>query len=88
MEEHLKACRRSYAKSFQYAPDLARKYARLAEAFQLRSYARRSFSARQQAQARHFIFKALRTDMRIALYEPVATAVTLVAALIPRPSKR
>src|SRR6185312_2852427 len=63
--KHLAAARHSWEKSFQYAPEVAKKSARLAEAFQLRFYARRALAARRFSTARKYIFQSIRTDPRV-----------------------
>ena len=63
------------------APD-AKKYAKLAEAFQLRNYARRAWSMRQGAECRRFMWQAMKADMRMFWYEPVMSGVTLAAVAL------
>ena len=82
LDKHYQACLHTWQKSHQYAPDIAKRFARLAEAFQLRSYARRAFSMRRSADCKNFMFQAMKTDMRMFLYEPLMTSVTLAAALL------
>jgi glycosyltransferase involved in cell wall biosynthesis len=82
LDKHYDACLRTWQKSHQYAPEIARKFARLAEAFQLRNYARRAFSMRQGAECRRFMWQAMRSDMRMFLYEPLMTGITLAAVLL------
>lgn len=80
-DRHLASARYTWAKSFAYAPEIAARYAQLAEAFQLRFYARRAIASKQFTAARRFIWLALRTDPRILIREPAHTGVTLLAAL-------
>ncbi len=82
LDKHYDACVHTWQKSYQYAPDIAKKFAKLAEAFQLRNYARRAFSMRQAADCRRFMFQAMKTDMRIFFYEPFNSFATLAAALL------
>lgn len=87
-DKHHGEAQNSWKKSFEYAPDVAAKYARLAEAFQLRFYARRAIAARNGKEARRNLFKAIRTDPRILFHEGLTTFVTLAASLIPLPRKK
>lgn len=82
LDKHYDACVHTWQKSYQYAPDIAKKFAKLAEAYQLRNYARRAFSMRQAADCRRFMFQAMKTDMRIFFYEPFNSFATLAAALL------
>lgn len=82
LDKHYDACVHTWRKSYQYAPEIAKKFAKLAEAFQLRNYARRAFSMRQSADCRRFMWQAMKTDMRMFLYEPIMTAATLAAVLL------
>ena len=93
LERHYEACLDTWKKSWKYAPEIAGKYAKLAEAFQLRSYARRAFSMRDARTCRRFMFQAILTEPRIFIYEPVSSLLTLGAALLvpfvpPRANKR
>jgi glycosyltransferase involved in cell wall biosynthesis len=74
---------RAWKKSFDYAPEQARRFARLAEAFQLRFYARRAIASRNFPAARHFVWRAIRTDRRILWREGLRTWVTALASLVP-----
>ena len=87
-DQQHESAERALKKSFEYAPEQARKYARLAEAFQLRFYARRAIASRNFPVARHFIWRALRADPRILCHEGVRTWVTLLASLLPLKPKR
>ena len=87
-EAHLAACRDTWAKSRIYAPAVAARYAGLAEAFQLRFYARRAVAECDMSAARRYIFSALRSSPAILLREGVVTVQTLVASLLPRPIVR
>ncbi|MFM7606381.1 MAG: glycosyltransferase family 2 protein [Prosthecobacter sp.] len=82
LDKHYDACLHTWQKSYQYAPDIAKKFAKLAEAFQLRNYARRAFSMRQGTECRRFMRQAMKTDMRMFLYEPVMTGITLAAVML------
>lgn len=82
LDAHYDACLHTWQKSYQYAPDIAKKFAKLAEAFQLRNYARRAFSMRQSAECRKFMWQAMKTSMRMFLYEPMTTFVTLAAVVL------
>ncbi len=81
LDKHYAACCDTYQKSYQYAPDIAKKFAKLSEAFQLRSYARRAFSMRQYSACRGYMLQAMKTDWRMFLYEPITSFVTLAAVL-------
>ncbi len=86
-EQHESAVR-AWRKSLTYAPEQARRFAGLAEAFQLRFYAGRAVAARNFAAARHFIWRAIKTDPRILFHEGPRTVATVLAALLqvgPRP---
>ncbi len=82
LDKHYDACLHTWQKSYQYAPAIANKFAKLAEAFQLRNYARRAFSMRQGADCRKYMFQAMKTSMRMFRYEPVMTFITLAAVLL------
>ena len=87
-DEQHESAERAWKKSFAYAPELARRFARLAEAFQLRFYAGRAIAGRNFAAARHFIWRAIKTDPRILFREGPRTAATVLASLLhlgPRP---
>jgi glycosyltransferase involved in cell wall biosynthesis len=88
-DEQFASAQRALAATFSYAPAQAAKYARLAEAFQLRFYARRAVVSRQSHVARRFIFRAIKTDPRILFVEGAKTLVTLVASFLPgrRPAR-
>lgn len=81
LEKHYEACLDTWAKTWIYAPEVAKKYAKLAEAFQLRSYARRALSMRDAHRCRQFMLKAIQTDPRIFIYEPTSSLLTLFAVL-------
>jgi glycosyltransferase involved in cell wall biosynthesis len=81
--KHYECARRVWEKSKSYAPEIAAEFASLAEAFQLRFYARRAISARDLSSARKYIRLALAKDARIFFREPIQTAATLLAALAP-----
>ena len=83
-EAHYACAKRVWEKSFEYAPDVARKYAGLAEAFQLRFYARRAISDGNFSEARKLIRSALSKDLRILWYEGVSTIAVLVIAHLPK----
>lgn len=85
---HYKEAKRSWEKSFLYAPDVAKKYARLAEAFQLRFYARRAIAAGNSQGARRIIIRALRVNPRIIICEGMNTALTLLVSFFPSVWKR
>jgi glycosyltransferase involved in cell wall biosynthesis len=81
--KHYECARRVWEKSKSYAPEIATQFAGLAEAFQLRFYARRAISARDFQAARSYLRLALEKDARILLREPVQTLVTLLVSLLP-----
>ena len=81
--KHLEACRDTWAKSRIYAPTVAEAYAGLAEAFQLRFYARRAVAECDMRAARRYIFAALRSSPRILFQEGGVTLQTLLASLLP-----
>ena len=87
-DQQHESAERAWQKSFGYAPEQARRFASLAEAFQLRFYARRAIASRNFPAARHFIFRAVRTDPRILFREGVRTWVTLLVALLPVPAPK
>ena len=82
-EAHLAACRDTWAKSCSYAPAVAKRYAGLAEAFQLRFYARRAVAECDLHAARGYIFGALKSSPLILFKEGLITLQTLLASLLP-----
>lgn len=81
LDKHYDACLDTWNKSHQYAPDIAKRFASLAQAFQLRNYARRAFSMRQGAESRRFMREAMKCDLRIFWYEPLMSLLTLGAVM-------
>lgn len=81
--KHYESAKRIWEKSKEYAPEAASQFASLAEAFLLRFYARRAISAKDDAAARRYLRDAFTKDARILLREPLQTAVTLLAAMMP-----
>ena len=71
-----------------YAPDLIRRYGRLARAFQYRYLARRAVRSMDVKTARRFCLRALVTAPSIIWHEPGRTLTTVVAvaalSLLPR----
>lgn len=65
-------------------PDFASQWARLAEAFQLRYLARRAIQMRDPGMALSLAVRAVATDGRILLREPVKSLMTLGAAIALR----
>ena len=65
-------------------PDFATRWARLAEAFQLRYLARRAINMRDRGMALSLAIQAIRKDAGILLREPVKTMVTVGAAVALR----
>jgi hypothetical protein len=57
----------------------------MAEAFQLRFYARRSIAARNFPAARRLMLRAIKADPRILYREGVRTWVALLVSLLPVP---
>ena len=84
-DQQHESAERAWKKSFQYAPEQARRFASLAEAFQLRFYARRAIASRNFPAARHCMFRAIRADPRILYREGVRTWVALLVSLLPVP---
>lgn len=82
--DHYDCAKRVWEKSFEYAPDVARKYAGLAEGFQLRFYARRAVSDGNFSEARKLILSALSKDMRILWYEGISSIAVLVISHLPK----
>lgn len=82
---HLECARKVWRKSFEYAPEIARRYASLAEAFQLRFYARRALSTGDTSTAAKFLKQAVRTDWRFFAREPLSSMATALGVLFPRP---
>lgn len=82
--EHLECARKVWAKSFDYAPEVARRYASLAEAFQLRFYARRALSAGDKSTAAKFLKEATRANWRFFVREPVSSMATAMGLVFPR----
>jgi glycosyltransferase involved in cell wall biosynthesis len=80
--KHYAAAKTAWAKSYDYAPEIARKFARLSEAFQLRNYARRAIGAGNFKTARRTIFEAIRLDPRILYLEGLNTFATLAASFL------
>ena len=76
---------RAWKKSFEYAPEQARQFASLAEAFQLRFYARRAIASRNFPAARQLMFRAIKADPRILYREGVRTWFSLLVSLLPVP---
>lgn len=83
-QAHLSACQDTWAKSRTYAPAIAARYAGLAEAFQLRFYARRAVAECDMSASRRYIFSALRSSPTILFREGGVTLQTLLASLLPR----
>jgi len=73
---------KALAKLAELRPDLAKTYGRLARAYQLRYLARRAVSGGDGRRAFDLILKALKEDYRIAIQEPVKSAVTLGASIV------
>ncbi len=72
----------SKARSLQ--PELVQRHEKIASARTLRYLARRALRAeRGQAQARHYVMRALASGPGIVLQEPKQTLATLAAAFIP-----
>lgn len=65
-------------------PDFGRRWAKQAEAFQLRYLARRAINMRDRGLSLSLAMQAITTDLRIMIREPVKTLVTLGAALTLR----
>ncbi|MEL7450059.1 MAG: glycosyltransferase [Pseudomonadota bacterium] len=81
-----------YAKAAGYAPELIRDHGSLARAYQYRYLARRAIWSGEERTARRLLRKALESNWRIVIREPVRTAATVAAvslqALLPRPIYR
>lgn len=73
---------KALAKLAELRPDLAQTYGRLARAYQLRYLARRAVSGGDGHRAFDLIRQALKEDYRIAIQEPVKSAVTLGASTV------
>ena len=82
-EAHLAACRDTWTKSRVYAPAVAARYMRLAEAFQFRFYARRAVAECDLPAARRYIVSAVRSSPAILFREGIVTVQTLMASLLP-----
>ena len=82
--KHYASAKLAWQKSFDYAPGVAAKYARLSEAFQLRNYARRAIGAGNLRGARDYIFAAIKCDRRILFLEGANTFATLIASFVFR----
>jgi len=76
---------RAWKKALDYAPEQARRFASLAEAFQLRFYARRAIASRNFPAARQFMFRAIKANPRILYLEGARTWVALLVSLLPVP---
>ena len=84
-DQQHESAQRAWKKCYDYAPEQARRFASLAEAFQLRFYARRAIASRNFPAARQLMGRAIRADRRIFWREGVRTWVTLLASLLPVP---
>lgn len=80
--KHFASAKYTWAKSFKYAPEVARKYAKLAEAFQLRFYARRAIAGGNFKSARDSMRAALRADPRILTHEALQSWATLIISYL------
>lgn len=83
--KHLECARRVWKKSYEYAPEVAGRYASLAEAFQLRFYARRALSVGDRKTAAEFVRDAVRKNWRFLAHEPISGMATVMGALVPGP---
>lgn len=70
------------AKAGVYAPELIARYGSLARAYQYRYLARRAVWSGESATARSLLGKAVRSDLRIFLKEPVRTLATCAAVAL------
>jgi glycosyltransferase involved in cell wall biosynthesis len=82
-EVHFRSAKEVWKKSFEYAPRIAARFASLAEAFQLRFYARRAISSGDRVTACHYLARAIRLNYKILIYEPISSLQTLIALLMP-----
>lgn len=81
-DRHFECSQRTWEKSFSYAPEVAERYAGLAEAFQLRFYARRSIASGDFRSARGYLRSAIQKNPKICVKEPIETLATFVAAFL------
>ena len=84
-DQQHESAQRAWRKSFDYAPEQARRFASLAEAFQLRFYARRAIASRNFPAARQLMLRAIKTDPRILCREGLRTWFSLLVSLLPVP---
>jgi len=80
-ERQLMFWEKALAKLAELRPDLAKRYGRLARAYQLRYLARRAVSGGDGPRAFDLMRRALKEDARIVVQEPVKSATTLAASV-------
>ncbi len=85
-DQQHESAQRAWKKSFEYAPKQAARFASLAEAFQLRFYARRAIASRNFPAARRLMLRAIKTDPRILVREGLRTWISLLVSLLPVPN--
>lgn len=82
-ELHYRSAREVWKRSFEYAPAAAARFASLAEAFQLRFYARRAIGVGDRVAGMYYFQRALRLDSRFLAHEPISSILTFAALLLP-----
>ncbi len=70
------------AKAESYAPQLIQEWGDLARAYQYRYLSRRALWSQETRTARRLFLAALKSNWRIALYEPARTCATAIALLL------
>jgi glycosyltransferase involved in cell wall biosynthesis len=82
MMKQLDSWEKVIAKTRTYAPDLLAKWESLARAYQLRYLARRAIRNKDGKAAVQFINRALASNWKILIYEPMRSLLTIFAAYL------